>query len=206
MLPNKARFFIMAITEQAGAVVRHSNLPNGTGNDITVFSEQEEPHAHNTVSRIEYQAIVRNSDRSDGETLARLIAAAVREANSLQGYYGICLTAAMNNSTNPITFTPDDGAGNSKAAQFVANDYVKIGSEILKVTGVAGNNVTASRAALGTTIAAHSDSDDIYNISHDPVPTIKSNSTYSETGVLPFGIDDQRRWEFSISWFVRLMT
>ena len=58
------------------------------------------------------------------------------------------------------TFTDSDTTLTVTSATTLAagtNSYIRIDNEILRVTGVAGNDLTVSRAQLGTTAAAHTD-------------------------------------------------
>ena len=57
------------------------------------------------------------------------------------------------------TLTVDDGGQFTKSPQ-----YIKIDSEILKVSSVSSNDLTVVRGALGTTAAAHNDNSDIYHV------------------------------------------
>jgi len=64
------------------------------------------------------------------------------------------LTAPMNNTSNPVTFTVQGAS----AFPTVGNFRVLIDSEILLVTSVVTDTMTALRAQEGTLIAAHSTS------------------------------------------------
>jgi|TARA_B100000035_G_scaffold241018_1_gene209398 hypothetical protein len=58
------------------------------------------------------------------------------------------------------TFTDSDTTLTVTSATTLAagtNSYIRVDNEILRVTGVAGNDLTVSRAQLGTTAAAHTD-------------------------------------------------
>ncbi len=60
---------------------------------------------------------------------------------------------AIDNSTDPVTFDMEDGLHGLSV-----NDYIKIDTEILLVTGIAGasdETITAARAQRGSTIASH---------------------------------------------------
>ena len=59
------------------------------------------------------------------------------------------------------TFTDSDGTLTVTSATALAggtNSYVRIDDEILRITAVAGNDLTVERGVLGTTAAAHTDS------------------------------------------------
>ena len=62
-------------------------------------------------------------------------------------------------SASDVTLTVDDGGQFVKIPQ-----YIKIDSEILKITAKSTHNLTVVRGALGTTAAAHSDNSDIYHV------------------------------------------
>lgn len=70
------------------------------------------------------------------------------------------LTAAVDNVTNPVTVSVTD------VTQFPSegNFRIKIDSEILLVTAVAGSNLTATRAQEGTTIASHTNGAEVAHI------------------------------------------
>ncbi len=208
MRPDRAIYFIAATTEQdiTDVFYRYQPSPDASGYDnvITLYGENEDQSQHTTTMVADYQAIVRNTDGATSESLARLIADKTREANSLQAYYGIKLTDNMDGSSDPVTFDPDDGVGGTKAAAFAVGDYILIDDEILKVTVVASPSVTASRAELGTTIATHTDNTAVYNISHDPIPGLKCNSTFAIRGALDMGDDGHNRYEHSVNYSVRL--
>jgi len=55
-----------------------------------------------------------------------------------------------------VTLTVDDGT------KFTENQYAKIDNEIIKVTGIAANDLTVTRGQFGTTDAAHDDGSTIY--------------------------------------------
>lgn len=61
-------------------------------------------------------------------------------------------TGAIDNSTNPVTFTVTSPSAFPTAGNF----RIIIDSEILKVTSVSGSDFTAARAQEGTSIASHS--------------------------------------------------
>ncbi|MDX9781169.1 MAG: hypothetical protein RBT66_09060 [bacterium] len=194
----------MAVTGQSDGAVFHSNQPDKVKNCITVFADNEEVNVHNTVTLAKYQAIVRNEDQNTCETLARLILEAEYEGAGLAVYYGMYLTAAIGNTGTSVTFAPDNGSGTSTAARFATNDYILINSEVMKVTGVTGNNVTATRAQLGTTIAAHADNDFVHNITKNPIPGKQCGSTFMETGLFDLGNDGRGAYEISVNWTVRV--
>ena len=64
------------------------------------------------------------------------------------------LTADVNTSTTTIPV--DDGT------VFAVNDYLKIESEIVKVTSISSNDLTVVRTQMGTSAEAHEDDDAIY--------------------------------------------
>lgn len=65
------------------------------------------------------------------------------------------LDGGIDNTSDPVVLTVND------ASLFPAtgNFRILIGTELLKVTAVSGNDFTAARAQEGTSIAAHSDTD-----------------------------------------------
>jgi hypothetical protein len=65
------------------------------------------------------------------------------------------LTAGVDNVTNPVTVSVASAAKFPSGGDF----RIKIGTELLKVTAVAGNDFTASRAQEGTVIQSHSNGD-----------------------------------------------
>lgn len=201
------RYFIMAVTGYSTSAVFDSYQPDKHGGDnnncVTVIEDNETPNAHNSVMLARYQAIVRNTDKATAETVARSILAAVKESNTLDTYYGCYLTAAIAETGTSVTFAPDNGSGTTKASAFAVNDYILVGSEVMKVTSVASPNVTASRARLGTTIASHADNDAVYNITKTPIPGKRCDSTVAESGLIPMGRDEKGRFEYSVNWTVR---
>lgn len=204
MTPDMVRYHIMAVTGQSDSAVFHSNQPNTPKDCITVFAESEEVNVHNTVTLARYQAIVRNEVQSTCETLARLILEAEYEGAGLSTYYGMYLAEAMLGTGTSATFAPDDGSGTSTAARFAANDYILVDTEVMKVTGVVGNNVTATRAQLGTTIAVHADNSLVHNITKNPIPGKQCGSTFMEMGLLDLGNDGRGAYEISVNWTVRV--
>lgn len=60
--------------------------------------------------------------------------------------------ATLNNTTDPVTVTVTAGDGNTK---FRVHDIVKVEQELMRVTAVAANTITVSRAWGGSTNAAH---------------------------------------------------
>lgn len=66
----------------------------------------------------------------------------------------------FNNVTSPLTVT--GAVGSYPAITFAVGQYLKIGSEILRVTAVSGSDVTFARAQLGTTVAVHANALDIF--------------------------------------------
>ena len=63
------------------------------------------------------------------------------------------------------------------------NDYIRIDDEFLRITGVAGNDLTVTRAQLGSTAAAHT------NGSTVTIQTVTTNKTtineQTSTGITP---------------------
>ena len=53
----------------------------------------------------------------------------------------------------------------------VANSYILIGSEVLKVTAVSTNDLTVTRAQDGTTAAAHADGAKVYRLTETTIAT-----------------------------------
>lgn len=208
MKADKVVYFVMAITGYAKSIVDYGSEydpPTAVNNCIAVIADPVTGNVHNDVQMARYQAIIRDTSYTTAETAALALFNAVREMNSLNTYYGCYLTAAMAGTGTSVTFAPDNGSGTTKAAAFAVNDYILIGTEVLKVTGVSSPNVTASRAQLGTTIADHSDNDLVYNITHTPIPGKRCDSTHTEDGLgfIPLGHDEKRRWLFAVNWIVR---
>jgi hypothetical protein len=78
-------------------------------------------------------------------------------ANGLSAFWEDSLTtfmSALDGSTDPSTLTVSDGT------KFSVDDYIRCEcyGEVLKVTNMAGNNLTVARAQLGTMICATSTS------------------------------------------------
>ena len=209
MRVDLVQYFVMATLGHSISTVFYGHQPSDPDNCTTVYAEPEEVNVHSTVELASYQAIIRHETYATGETWARTIFDAIKEKNSLNTYHGLYLTAAMSGTTDPITFAPDDGSGNTKAAVFTVADYILIGEEMLKVTGVSSPNVTASRAALGSTKAAHLENAEIYNCTQNPIPGKQCDSTFPTeelSGVLPLGFnEDNDTWEFSVNWTVTLI-
>ena len=66
-----------------------------------------------------------------------------------------------NNLTNPLTVV--DAVIDYPAITFTVGKYLRIGTEVLRVTVVAGNDVTFARGQFGTTIAVHADAAVIFD-------------------------------------------
>jgi hypothetical protein len=66
----------------------------------------------------------------------------------------------IDNSTDPVTFTVTSAASFPSSGNF----RIIIDSEIMKVTSVSGNNLTASRAQEGTVIHKHDHLANVYHI------------------------------------------
>jgi hypothetical protein len=71
---------------------------------------------------------------------------------------GLNTSQDIDGSTDPVTFTVSSAVTN----QMYVGEFIKIDSEVLEVTVVNGASVTASRAAQGSSIAAHLQPKDIY--------------------------------------------
>jgi hypothetical protein len=201
----------MARLGLAGTSVFHSSQPDEPDSCVTVYPEiGERVSMHGSVVVAAYQAIIRDAKgtaETVGEARAKALLDAVTGLHNRSIYYGAYLSAAMNNTSDPVTFAPDDNGGTptTKAAIFAVNDYVMIDSEILKVTSVSSPNVVASRAQLGTTIASHLDNAAVHNIMQCPIPTLRCGSTFTDDrGVLPMGLDEKERREWAVNWFVRV--
>ena len=65
------------------------------------------------------------------------------------------LDGAIDSSTSTTTVTVDDGS------YFVVGDLIQLGTEIMEVTAVSGQDLTVIRAVHGSTIASHSDNANI---------------------------------------------
>lgn len=206
MRADMVRYFIAAALGADIGTVRYGNQPDSPDNCVTVYAMPEESSVHYDQLKARYQAIVRNTDDTTAETNARTIYDAVKSLHNLKDYDGMYLAESMSGTTDPIEFDPDDNGGTpaSTATSFSAGDYILIGTEILLVTDVTDDTVTASRAELGTTKAAHADNAEVYNISQSPVPGESCDSCRSTSGILSMGIADKQRWEFSVNWEVTL--
>jgi hypothetical protein len=199
----------MATLGLTGGSVFHSNQPDTPDACVTVYAEPEDVSVHSGTIIARFQAILRiarATAESTGEAQARALLTAVNGLHNRKTYDGVYLAAAMSGTTDPITFAPDDNGGSpvAKATTFTVNDYILIGDEILKVTVVSTPNVTASRAALGTTKAAHNDNTEIANITQNPIPYEQCDSTFADGGVLDMDCDDKERHEWAVNWTVRL--
>jgi len=186
--------------------VFYSNMPDKPDAAVFVHGDGESVNIHSDVYVARYMAIIRHGTYTTCESWARTILEAVKSLHNRKAYDGMYLNAAMNGTSNPVTFTPDDNGGTptTKAASFTANDYILIGSEILKVTSVSSPNVTASRAQLGTTIASHADNAEIYNITKSPVPGELCDSCRAIGGINDLGLNEDKLHEFSVNWEVTL--
>tara|TARA_R110000824_G_scaffold381575_1_gene574395 strand:- start:282 stop:4145 length:3864 start_codon:yes stop_codon:yes gene_type:complete len=79
-------------------------------------------------------------------------------------------TGSLANTTDPVTFTIDEydvigeaNTGASSAADLLNNnDFIKVESEIMKVTARSGYTVTVARAQYGTSAVGHADNSIIY--------------------------------------------
>jgi hypothetical protein len=71
---------------------------------------------------------------------------------------GVNTASDIDGSTDPVTFTVDTSITN----EMYVGEFILIESEELEVTVVSGTSVTASRAAQGSSIAAHLNPQDIY--------------------------------------------
>jgi len=207
MRVDQVRYFVMATLGLSGGSVVYNNMHDTPNALVTVYDDApEKVIVHNTIMIAQYQAIIRIAeDTADtvGEARARTLLDRVRSLHNRETYDGCYLTASMSAVTNPITFTPDNGSGTTKASTFTVNDYILIGSEILKVT-VASTTITAARAQLGTTIAAHSDNDEVKNITQNPIPGELCDSATASDGVFNLGLDEKGRRMWSVNWKVTL--
>lgn len=209
MRPDKVRYFVMARLGLAGTSVFYVNQPDSPDACVSVFAETELANTHSTIITARYQAIIRiarDTADSTGEAQARTLQQAVYSLSTRKTYDGAYLSAAMNNSSNPVTFAPDDNGGTpaTKATTFTANDYIMIDDEILKVSSVASPNVTAARAQLGTTIASHLDNAEILNLTQNPVPGECCDCSTTDEGILDMGCDDKERHEWAVNWEVKI--
>lgn len=73
------------------------------------------------------------------------------------------LTAAITNTTSPVTFTVASNANARDGLNAQIGDVLEIQSERLIVTGVSGTSITATRAAWGTTAATHPNNAKVWN-------------------------------------------
>lgn len=73
------------------------------------------------------------------------------------------LTAAITNTTSPVTFTIADNANARGGLNAQIGDVLEIQQERLAVTGVSGTSITATRAAWGTTAATHPNNAKVWN-------------------------------------------
>ena len=206
MRPDMVKYFIMATLGASEGVVFHSNQPDTPNDCVTVYGEPEALNVHSDVYLTKYQALIRHTTCTTGESWARTILTAVKSMHTRKIYDGMYLNAAMNNSSDPVTFAPDDNGGTpaTKAGSFAANDYVLIDSEILKVSSVASPNVVAARAQLGTAKAVHADNAEVFNLTKSPVPGELCDSARATSGVLSLGVDEKNFHEFTVNWEVTL--
>ncbi len=204
------RYFVMAQLGLAGTAVTETDQPD-TPNELVTVSWEPDTKAsvHYPVVVFSYQAIVRvlTANKTTGEARAWALYDAIKGLHNLKAYDGMYLNASMNATSDPVTFAPDDNGGTpvSKATSFATNDYVLIGDEIIKVTGVAGSNVTAARVQLSTVKATHADNSEVFNITKSPVPGELCDSCHiPEAGnaIIFMGADEKQRWEWSVNWEV----
>ena len=80
-----------------------------------------------------------------------------------KSFMGAKMTGTMNSTSDTvITFdsatgdAPMKGAGGAKFP--VVDNYIQVDDEIMKITAVTSNNITVSRAKLGTTQETHTNS------------------------------------------------
>ncbi len=209
---STVRYFVAATTGQAIPAVFYGNQPDTPDICTSIFqSGPPDISQHKATLIAKYRATIRSAiiddvtDEATAEALAQALLDRVRILTGRNTYYGVYLTANIAvDAASPVTFAPDNGSGTARATTFTVNDYVLIGTEVLKVTVVATPNVTATRAQLGTAAQAHTNNDPVYNITQDPVPGKRCDSTFAEFGVLDVGIDDKRRREYDVLWEVRL--
>lgn len=86
----------------------------------------------------------------------------VEYAVQLQPASVVTTTGAINNSSNPVTFGVSSATNLASAADATHASTIYIDDEQLLITGVAGSNITASRAQGGTTIHAHNTGTKVY--------------------------------------------
>ena len=78
-------------------------------------------------------------------------------------------------SASDTTLTVSD----AETLNVSVNEFILIDSEILKVTGVNGNNLTVVRGEYGTAAATHTDSEDVYLLSISVAKTTINEQTLS---------------------------
>jgi hypothetical protein len=81
------------------------------------------------------------------------------------GWTGKVASAGLNNTTDPATFTLSDLLLGPGGANPAVGDVLQCEAEQLTITAVNGNTITVSRAANGTTAAAHAQNVGIARIS-----------------------------------------
>lgn len=208
MRPDRVRYFVMASLGLNTTSVFHSFQPEKIDACVTVYDEPGEiVNVHSDVHIMPYQAIVRiasDTAESIGEGQARTLLEAVRSLHGLSVYDGVYLSTAMADTAENTVITVDDGSGTAMHATLIANDYLLIDSEVVRVVSKEGANVTVSRAALGTTKAAHFDNTEVMNITRNPIPGEQCGSTYTEDGVIDMGADEKNRHEWAVNWKVRV--
>lgn len=99
------------------------------------------------------------------------------------------LNGAIDGSTNPITLTVDDASDFPSDGDF----HIIIEDEIMVVTSVSGNNLTATRAQESTSIAAHADNTPVQLIltAASITALIKERSWRPYKKFVPSGVDDE---------------
>lgn len=122
--------------------------------------------------------------------LDSVIVRSTNEEGSVTSYDGDALatdtgdTAAggdFNNTTDPIVIV----AASYPGTPTVVGSFIKVGSEILKVTAFGGGNITLSRGALGTTPAAHVNGTQIFKDAG--TGDYVSSLATGQIGILPAG-------------------
>ncbi len=208
MRADMAQYHVMAVLEIDDAVSFFANQPDlddkSVDGSVTTYDESDRNNRHSPVLIAAFQAIIRNKSYVTAEAQARTLYNAVDKVYNRAQFNGFFLTGAMSATSDPVIFAPDDGAAVAKATLFTVGDYIMIEDEILIVTDVSTPNVTASRAALGTTKAAHLDNAEVFNITQSPIPGESCDHSVATQGVQSMGQDVKLRWEFSVNWAVTM--
>jgi hypothetical protein len=131
----------------------------GVGNRII---HSVEDYATNSIQKIQPQRIVYDEGLHKANAMAFSGQPANGETVTFNGVDTTNNTQGgdFNNVTDPLTVV--NAVVNYPSCSFAAGKFFRIASEIIKVTLVAGNDVTFARAQQGTAVAAHANGLDIF--------------------------------------------